>query len=101
MAKLIPQIGVKDFQQFITSEELILVGSAIILTPLLQATVDELASRIPFLAEHASIALILIAFVIFAFSSKLPKMIRLVAIGFSAGLAITAIAPFIPTGGTS
>ncbi len=101
MSAKIPLLDMEKFKDFITSRELIIVGSAILLTPLLQATVDSLAQSIPFLAEHASLALILIAFVIFVISSKLPSFLKQIGIGFAMGLAITAIAPLIPIGGVT
>lgn len=94
-----PQANLSQFKKFLTSPELIVVGSAVLLTPLLQASVQSIIDRVPFLQSHATIALLLAGFVVFILASKLSGFIKQIALGFAAGLAITAIAPLIPTVG--
>lgn len=93
-----PQATLGDFKEFLTSPELIVVGSAIVLTPLLQASVQSILDRIPILQDHATIALLVAGFIVFIIASKLKGVIKQIALGFAAGLAITAIAPLIPVG---
>jgi len=96
-----PQATIGDFKKFLTSPELIVVGSAVLLTPLLQASVESIINRFAILQAHTTIALLLAGFVVFILASKLSGFLKQIALGFAAGLAITAIAPLIPTGAES
>lgn len=92
----IPTVKFSDFKKFITSPEIVAVGSAILVTPLIQATVESLVGSIPVVQNHATIALIIAAFVIFILASRIKMMMfRAVALGVAGGLLITAIEPFV------
>ena len=88
-------INTKNFKEFVTSEMTIAIASAIVITPILQATIDGIIQRIPFFASHVTLATILIGFFIFILAGLTKGIFRAIALGFSAGLLITALTPQI------
>lgn len=96
MQKL-PTIKFGDFQKFVTSDEVVAVGSAIIITPLLLKSIEAIVAKVPFLRDHFSVGLAIAAFVIFILAGKMTKQgskLRPVLVGIAGGVLITAIAPF-------
>lgn len=92
----IPKIKFGDFQKFLTSPEIIAIGSAIIVTPFIIGLVENFVDNVPFLKDHVTIGLVLAAFAIFILATKIrSSMFRAVAIGIAGGLLITALEPFI------
>ncbi len=90
----IPKLQFGDFKKFITSREVLTGGSAILFTPILQASINKVIERLPFFKDHITAALILAAFIIFVAASKWGGIFTPVLLGISVGLFITAIEPF-------
>ena len=86
----------KTLSTMIKSPEVIAVGTAILLVPLLQPTIDSFIAKIPFLNRHRTLALIVIGVVIFFLASKVGSpTLRAVVIGLAATLFIVGLAPII------
>ena len=93
----IPQVNLEDFQKFVTSNEVVTVVSAVIVTPLTLSIIKRFIEKVPFLKDHFTIGLIVAAFVIFILVGKFTKQstkLRSIGIGIAAGVLITAIAPY-------
>ena len=93
---MIPKANLGKFTEFLTSDAMLVSGAAIVLTPLLRASVDRIIEQVPFLKDHSTIALLIAAFVVFMLVSKLSGKLRQIGIGFATGLAIAGILPLIP-----
>ncbi len=91
----IPKLDVDRFTKFLTSNEMIAVASAIIVTPLLLKSIESVISRFPVLRNNFTIGLLVAAFFLFVLAGLVPSgMLRSVVLGVSAGVVITAVAPF-------
>ena len=89
-----PQISIASFKEFVQSKELIAVGAAILITPVLLATIQQVISRFPLLRDNLAVGLVLAGFVIFLiagmFAGGMPK-VRALLVGVAAGVLITGI----------
>ena len=93
LAKIIPKPSTA--LAFLTSKEMIIVGSAIIGVPLILSQVQGLISKVPFLNEHFTIAFLILGFVIATIGLAMSGIIRLVLMGLGVGLTIGALTPTI------
>jgi len=94
MQKLIPQIKIENFTKFLTSDAMIVAGSAILVAPVLLGSIERLRQKVPFLKDHITIGLVIAAFAISIIAYMLQGKLRLIVLGVAAGVAITALAPF-------
>lgn len=94
MQKIIPQVKIENFTKFLTSDAMIVAGSAILVTPLLLKSIEKLRQKVPFLKDHITIGMLIAAFAISIIAYMLQGKLRLVVLGIAAGTAITALAPF-------
>ena len=89
-----PQISLDSFKDFVKSNELIAVGAAILITPVLLATIQQVISRFPLLRDNLAVGLALAGFAIFIialmFGGGRPK-VRAFLVGIAAGVFITGL----------
>ena len=89
-----PKVDIERFTKFLTSPEIIVAASAILLTPLILKSLESIVARFPVFGNNLTIGLIIAAIVIFAIAFMVPAgMIRSVVLGLVAGIVITLIAP--------
>jgi len=87
MAKTIP--SVKSFTNFATSNEMITVASAILVTPLILGSVASLGTNLPVIGNNVWAVLLIASFIVFGLSSLVPAgMLRSIVIGVAGGLFI-------------
>jgi len=91
----IPKVSVSKFSNFLTSKEFIAVGSAVVFTPLILTQVRSIVARTPLLQRNFTIGMVLVGFAIFLLAFMVSGFPRTILIGIGAGVAITALAPFI------
>jgi len=94
LQKIIPKLKVSGeggFTGFLKSNEVIAVGSAILITPLIMSSITAILSRVPFLRDHFTSGMIVASFFLFALSAMFSGMLRAVVLGISAGIAIVGI----------
>jgi len=88
----IPKIKLGKFSEFLTSNEMIAVGSAVLLTPVILGTVTALISRFPVLRDNFAIGMAVAAFVIILLAGMVGAgFVRSVVLGLAAGVLLTAI----------
>jgi len=84
--------GEGGFTSFLMSNEVIAVGSAILITPLLMASITAIVGRVPFLRDNFAVGMIVASFILFVLSSTFGTgMLRAVALGISAGVLIVGL----------
>ncbi|MDE1867045.1 MAG: hypothetical protein KGI08_04960 [Thaumarchaeota archaeon] len=84
------------FGGMLGSPEVIAVAAAAFLTPLVSPYVTKFAAKIPFLGQHYTMSLIIIAFLVFILASKTSHVaIRAALIGLAGAFMILAISPFV------
>ena len=80
----------------VKSPEVVAVASSVFITPLIQPFINRFIQRIPFLRNHATVALVLVGLVIFLIASRIKSgLLRAVAIGVAGSLFILGIAPVV------
>ncbi len=90
----IPKLNVKGeggFVGFLKSNEVIAVGSAILITPVIMSSITALISKVPFLRDHFAVGMVVASFVLFALSATFSGMLRAVVLGISAGFLLVGI----------
>lgn len=95
MQKLLPQIKTENFQKFFTSNEFIVAGVSTLFTPIVLKSVEKLRQKIPFLKDHFTIGMFVAAFIVASLAYFLKGKFQVILLGIAAGLAITAISPFV------
>lgn len=94
MANIKSQVG--GFTNFLKSDSVILVASAIFLTPLTLGLVGGLGGRIPFINTNITLIFIIASIAVFFLAgmvgSALKGKLQPVLLGISAGLAFNALA---------
>jgi len=86
---MVKGVNVTGFTNFIKSDEMITVASAILVTPLILGTVLNLGSNVPFVGQNVWVLLLIASFVVFGLSSMVPKgFMRSIVMGVGAGLFI-------------
>jgi len=83
--------GDKGFMGFIKSNEVIAVASAILITPVIMASITAIISKVPLLRDHFAIGMLVASFIIFALSAMMTGMLRAVLLGISAGVLIVGL----------
>ena len=84
--------GDTGFVGFLKSNEVIAVGSAILITPIIMTSITAIVSRVPFLRDHFALGMVVASFILFALSATFGTgMLRAVALGISAGLLIVGL----------
>jgi hypothetical protein len=86
-----PKLKLGGFTSFIKSNEMIAVASAILITPVVMASVTSLISRVPFLRDNFAIGMIVASLVIFIISSMIGGIARSILLGISAGVLLVGI----------
>jgi len=87
-----PQIDLGKFTNFVTSDTMVLVLGAIIVTPILFGVLSTFAiGRIPLLRDNVLLALIAASVVLFILSAVFSGKIRMLFLGASAGALVNAI----------
>ncbi len=79
MTKL-PKIQISKFQDFLKSKELIVVGSAVLITPVILTSITAVVGKVPFLRDNIAIGLAIAAFAIFILSATIGGVLRNVLI---------------------
>ena len=83
--------GTGGFVGFLKSNEVIAVASAILITPVIMASITAIVGRVPFLRDNFAIGMIVASFILFALSAMFSGMLRAVVLGISAGVLIVGI----------
>jgi len=86
-----PTLQAGKFVTFLKSKEMIAVASAILITPVILATVTALISRVPFLRDNFAIGMIVASLVIFVIASMVGGILQPVLLGISAGVLLVGI----------
>jgi len=87
-----PSMRVGKFTDFVRSKEFIAVASAVIITPIILASVTSLISRIPLLRNNFAIGMIVASIIIFIIASMFgDNLMRAVLLGISAGVLLVGI----------
>jgi len=87
----IPKLRLGGFMEFLKSKEMIAVASAVLITPVILATVTGLLSRVPFLRDNFAIGMLIGSLLIFIIASMVGGMLRSVLLGISAGVLLVGI----------
>ncbi len=87
----IPKLRLGGFMDFIKSKEMIAVASAVLITPVVLATVTSLISRVPFIRDNFAIGMVIGSLVIFIIASMVGGVFRSVMLGISAGVLLVGI----------
>ena len=96
MAIRSPKLQVSKFTNFLTSDQAITAASAIIITPAVLGFVSRLTSRSGFLVQHATVALLLSAILVFIVAGMMSGVIRSVLLGASIGIFVNAMLTVAP-----
>jgi len=91
LGSLKPKLKLGGFTSFIKSNEMIAVASAVLITPVVMASVTSLLSRVPFLRDNFAIGMIVASLVIFILSSMIGGIARPILLGISAGVLLVGI----------
>lgn len=86
-----PSLKLGGFVEFLKSKELIAVASAILITPVILATVTALISRVPFLRDNFAIGMLIGSLAIFLIASMVGGILRPILLGISAGVLLVGI----------
>ncbi len=86
-----PKLRVNQFTSFIKSKEMIAVASAVLITPVILATVTALISRVPFLRDNFAIGMIVGSLAIFIIASMVGGIASTILLGISAGVLLVGI----------
>lgn len=79
------------FSSFIKSNEMIAVASAVLITPIVMASVTSLLSRVPFLRDNFAIGMVVASIVIFILSGMIGGIARPILLGISAGVLLVGL----------
>lgn len=86
----------KTIGAMVKSPEVIAIATSVFLVPIVQPFIDSIISKIPFLKNHRTLALIVAGVVIFFVASKVKSSIfRAVVIGIAGSLFILGLSPII------
>jgi len=92
LSKLKPSLNFSRFTDFVTSDTVIVVAGAIIVTPILLTVIGTLtAGRIPIIRDNALLGLAFASLILFILAAVFKGKIRLLFLGASAGALINAI----------
>jgi len=91
MVLKVPSLRISGFMDFLKSKEMIAVASAVLITPVVLASVTSLISRVPFLRDNFAIGMIIGALIIFIIASMVGGIFRSVMLGISAGVLLVGI----------
>jgi len=92
LSKLKPSMSLTKFTDFVTSDTVIVVAGAILVTPILLSVIGTLtAGRIPIIRDNVLLTLGLASLILFILSAIFKGKIRLLFLGASAGALINAI----------
>ena len=98
MLKLIPKVSAGSLGKVLLSPEVIAIGSASIVAPLLEPHISKLIDSIPFARKHARMALITFSIVILLISAKMKAgVFRAIVIGVAGANFFIAIIPTMRT----
>ncbi len=87
-----PKIDIKRFTGFVTSDTIVVVIGALIVTPILFGILNTFAlGKIPLARDNLMIALFLASIILFILSTIFSGKIRLLLLGASAGAVVSAI----------
>ena len=86
-----PSLKIGGFTSFLKSNEMIAVGSAVLITPVVLATVTALISRVPFLRDNFAIGMLVGSLAIFIIASMVGGIFKPILLGVSAGVLLVGI----------
>ncbi len=87
-----PSLNVGRFSNFVTSDTVLVVVGAVVVTPILFGILSTFAiSRVPILANNIALALLVASVIMFIIATIFSGKLRLIFIGASAGALIQAI----------
>jgi len=88
-----PRIDIARFKDFVTSETILVVVGAIIVTPILFGVLQAFAiNKIPVVRDNLMLSLIITSLILFILATVFKQpMIRALLIGASAGALVSAV----------
>lgn len=90
--KKLPQLNFGKFTDFVTSDTVIVVAGALLVTPILLAILSTFAvGKIPILRDNVLLALAVSSLILFILATLFGGKLRLLLLGASAGALINAI----------
>lgn len=94
--KLIPKLSIGSIQKVLFSPEVIAIGSAAIIAPLIEPHINRFINQIPFFKNHGTLALIIFSIIILLIASKIKGgAVRGIVIGIAGANFFIAIIPAI------
>lgn len=92
MVSLKPQLQLKQFANFVSSDTVVLVAGAIIVTPILLGVISTFVTgKVPVLRDNLMLALIAASILLFILSAIFKGKLRMLFLGASAGALVNAI----------
>ncbi len=86
-----PSLKLGTFTSFLKSNEMIAVASAILITPVILATVTALISRVPFLRDNFAIGMLIGSLAIFIIAGMVGGILRPILLGIAGGVLLVGI----------
>lgn len=84
----------EGFGKMLSSPEVVAVSAAAFLTPLVSPWIKTFVGKIPFLGKHFTIAMFVVALVLFLIAGKISNvMVRAALIGLAGAFFIIALSP--------
>lgn len=87
----VPKVSVSRFSNFVTSKEVLIAGASFVLTPIALSKINGKLGSIPFVGNNPTLALVLVAFVIFLIGSQMSGFVRTIIIAVGAGVFVSAV----------
>ncbi|QMU53527.1 MAG: hypothetical protein GKS07_10965 [Nitrosopumilus sp.] len=94
MQKLIPGVSVDKFSNFAKSKEVIIAAVSFILTPIAISQAQKLLVNVPFLQNNLTIGLIIVAFFLFLFATKMEGLVKTVGMAIAGEIFVSAVLSF-------
>ncbi len=87
-----PEIKLDKFAGFVTSDTVVVVAGALVVTPILLGVISSFAtSNIPIIRDNVMLSLAFASLILFILSAIFKGKLRLLFLGASAGALINAI----------
>jgi len=90
-AGLKPKLKIGGFTDFIKSEKMITIASAILITPIVMALVQNIIAKVPFLRDNFLVGMIIASIVIFILAGMVGGIFQAILLGISAGVILVGI----------
>jgi len=92
---LVPKVSVGKILTILKSPEVIAVGSAALIAPLLEPHINGFIAKIPILGKHPFIALTVFAILLLLVAAKMKGVVRAVLIGVAGANFFIAVIPTV------